>query len=358
MADLVARIEYVLKSEGFEAEPAAVTAVARMADGGFRDALTLVEQVMLTADGKLTLAHVYDQLGLVSDEAIDALLLAMKQKEVAKIMEHLDAIAHLGRDPRAIVESMLLRLADVTRAAYEVGQSRDATRDASLHEAATQLGADFALELRAMLSEAHKVIRDITLPRLWLESELIRIAIGTHKKPSVAATAPLAPRSGRPTPQPEAAPPLKREPAVEIQETAKPAAPASVVADPWTNILDELRLRSKTLWGKICESSSESKEFKVRIGIRTQSEFEWISERPKALDAIREAVRSVNGPEWDVELFLAKANGPRGDSAAVELPVEGNRLEQLVKEVFGAEPNASPDDAAAGAPKSQNVDLV
>ena len=66
MQDLVSRLAYVAESEEVAAEPAALAAIARMADGGYRDGLTLLEQAILTADGKITLQQVYDQLGIVS----------------------------------------------------------------------------------------------------------------------------------------------------------------------------------------------------------------------------------------------------------------------------------------------------
>jgi DNA polymerase III delta prime subunit len=48
---LVDRLNFVCGSEGVTAEPAAVAAIARMADGGFRDALTLLEQAIIVSDG-------------------------------------------------------------------------------------------------------------------------------------------------------------------------------------------------------------------------------------------------------------------------------------------------------------------
>ena len=369
MTDLVGRLNYVLTQEGFSAEPAAITAIARMADGGFRDALTLLEQVILTTDGEITLAHVYDQLGLVSDEAIDGLLVAMKDQNVGQIMERLDAIAHLGRDPKAIIESMLIRLADITRASYEVGQSRDVALDASLHEAATRLGVDFALRLRGTLSEAHKVIRDITLPRLWLESELIRISIRKDRpaaepapvqrasapspKPAPAQpvtapipTSPPAPTNVvPPTPAPETSTPPEQtvprpsEPEAELAPPSVPAA-AHPGSSSWAAVMEELRTRSKILWGKVNPSENVEVGQVLRIGIRTQSEYEWISEKPKAIGMIREVVQSVKGLDWNIEIYLAKSNTPKLESAAVELPLEGARLEQIVKEMFG-DPAAS-----------------
>ncbi|RYG69307.1 DNA polymerase III subunit gamma/tau, partial [bacterium] len=114
MKNLTDRLGFVAEGEGVHVDPPALTAIARMADGGFRDALTLLEQAVLVGDGHVTLESVYDQLGLVSEEATDALLDAMRRADIPALMEGLEEIARQGRDPRAIVESMLHRLADLT----------------------------------------------------------------------------------------------------------------------------------------------------------------------------------------------------------------------------------------------------
>ena len=195
LQDLTARLAYVAQSEGVEAEPAALTAIARMADGGFRDGLTLLEQAMLTADGPITLAQVYDQLGLIVDETVDRMLMAMREGRVDDLISVLAEVTRLGRDPRSIVESMLHRLADLTRAVYHVETegADDPARAAALHATATSLGRDALLLLRSEMAEAHKVIRDITLPRLWLESELVRLAERLQApRPTAAAASPVA----------------------------------------------------------------------------------------------------------------------------------------------------------------------
>ena len=177
LQNLVERLNYVLTSEGGEAEPAALTAIARMADGGFRDALTLLEQALLTSEGKVTLQHVYDQLGLVSEETVDGLLVGMRHANVQQILTVLEDVSRRGRDPRAVLESMMYRLSDLTRAAYTAdGASADATREAALFETSAHIGRENLLWLRGAIAEAHKAIRDVTLPRIWLEAELIRIA--------------------------------------------------------------------------------------------------------------------------------------------------------------------------------------
>ena len=342
MRDLAGRLQYVLNSESITAEPAAVTAIARMADGGYRDALTLLEQAILTSDGVLTLRQVYDQLGLVSDESIDFLLVAIREGDAKQIMVRLEEIARLGRDPRAILESMLLRLADLTRAAFEVDSGTDATNDAALYEAATRIGVDFALRLRGQLAEAHKVIRDISLPRLWLESELIRIALKPVEVTSRAiepSTAPVrtAARTTAPKPEPMqvAAPP--ENPVEAIPSPASTPTPSAQTSqDPWQPILAEILLVSRALGAKLSEASIHSEDDnKIVVALRSQVHYGWIVEKPRAIEAVVEAIAKVRGNRYAVEFVLTKQDSLRSEPSAVELPLEGARLEQLVRETFG-----------------------
>lgn len=348
MSDLVGRLQFVLNAEGVEAEPAAVTAIARMADGGYRDALTLLEQAMLTTSGVLTVQHVYDQLGLVSDESVDALLMAIKSGDVKGVMVGLQEISRLGRDPRAIVESMLYRLADLTRAAYEVDSGTDVARDASLHETATRLGVDHALRLRGLLAETLSDIRDITLPRLWLESELVRMAIG---EPPVAATPARATEPARPndpnrSTRPE---PARSEPRQTFAESTK--AEVTPVGDSWDAILADIKPHSKVLHGKLSESIVASDDGTVlTISVPMKAHHEWLIERPKAIEVVATAVRNRKGDHYRVEVVLGKSDAVRSAPSAVELPLEGDRLVQRARELF-TEPS-SHDVAAPEEPDS------
>ncbi|MFN3684254.1 MAG: DNA polymerase III subunit gamma/tau, partial [Fimbriimonadaceae bacterium] len=225
LADLRRRIEHVARAEGVEIEPAAVGAIARMADGGFRDALTLLEHAMMTSEGTITLQHVYDQLGLIADEVSDRILLAIRNGDVREILEAIEGVARLGRDPKSIVESLLHRLADMTRAAYGVSTSDgEAAQDAALHATASQLGLDTILRLRAELSDVLRALRDVTMPRLWLESQLVKLSRpSAPEQPAPAAPRQVAePGAQRPRP---AAPAVK--PAEPPQEEPRPSVTAA-----------------------------------------------------------------------------------------------------------------------------------
>lgn len=350
MSDLVERLQFVLSAEGVEAEPAAVTAIARMADGGYRDALTLLEQAMLTTSGVLTVQHVYDQLGLVSDESVDALLMAVKSADVKGVLVSLQEISRLGRDPRAIVESMLYRLADLTRAAYEVDSGTDVARDASLHETATRLGVDHALRMRGELAEILSEIRDITLPRLWLESELVRMAIGEPVVATVPARAqePVRPSEPTRTTRPE---PVRTEQA-RATEAARPME--TISGDSWDAILADIKAESRVLHGKLGDSIIASDDGTVlTIAVPMKVNHGWLIERPKAIEVVAAAVRNRKGDHYRVEVILGKSETVRSAPSAVELPLEGDRLVQRARELF-TEPSSHDVAAAEGPDSTEN----
>ena len=191
IAHLIERLNYVIQQEGITAEPQAISAIARMADGGFRDALTLLEQVVLTVDGRLSLAHVQGQLGLASDELVDQFLEALVKNESSKIVEVLDEAARLGRDSRSFLESLMYRLADLTRAVLGLAVE-EGGQQALLNETSAKLGRDHLLTIRGFVAEAYKDIREITLPRIWLESVALEwgrnLAVPTPQKVTAVQT--------------------------------------------------------------------------------------------------------------------------------------------------------------------------
>src|SRR5438105_10067316 len=72
--DLRQRLSTVLSAEGLSAEPDALAAIARAADGSMRDALSLTDQVLAMGEGAITMQRVRDALGLVPEDEFIAVL--------------------------------------------------------------------------------------------------------------------------------------------------------------------------------------------------------------------------------------------------------------------------------------------
>ena len=355
MKNLCDRLLFVCNAEGVTAEPAAIAAIARMADGGYRDALTLLEQAILVSDGQISVDIVYDQLGLVSEQAVDELLIAIQIGDVPKIINLLEEIIRTGRDPRSLLESMLHRLADLTRAIYQVtSEGNDATRESSLHEIAARLGKGFLVEVRTALAEAHKIIRDISLPRLWLESELIRLAtqglaapVEAKAAPRVAAHAPVvkaAPVVVEPVPAVvEAKAVVQTEEAPVIEQPKAPAAKPEEreVASDWDRLWNALPMNPNTGMPSMHKMKLKSAQLvsddgeKMVVAMDREMDLIWFQENAGRMKFVLDQLATIGRVGTKIEFILEKKNDNRVmESEAVELPLEGVKLEKLVRDVF------------------------
>jgi DNA polymerase-3 subunit gamma/tau len=372
MTDLVTRLRHVADGEGVEIEPAALTAIARMADGGYRDALTIFEQVMVVSSGKVTAQGIYDQMGLIAEDMVDRVLVAMRESDVASLTTLVSEIGRMGRDPRSLLESMLYRLADMTRVAYrvETGGVADAAREAALHEICTRIGNAHLLRLRGALADSHRAIRDISLPRLWLEAELIRISQAINAAPATAqpvgtpisrsaqsapprqsAAAAATPPAGTPISgsAPSAAPPAgtpisRSAPSAELrQPEPEPEPTGDPVLDrarkAWAAAKLELSGMSKLMKVKLADTAAvEAAENKIVVEFKRQTELDWVADSPKRQAAVKDAIERHAGERWELELRAAKRNGPvQTDARTVELPSEGQKLVQMARDVFGTQ---------------------
>lgn len=338
--DLAARLTYVAEKEGIKCDAAALAAIARMADGGFRDALTLLDQAILTSDGTVTLELVYSQLGLISDDSADAILKAMARGDVKEIIDRLDAVYRSGRDPRSIVESLLLRLTELTRAAYgvEVGALIDSTLEAALTATAAEIGKDALLLFRSELATTHKAVRDVSLPRVWVESELVRIAFCKKTPDANVAVPAQKPKPATPEPKTVTKP-------VIAQPAPTGDAEFDRLANVWCSVVGELSAQSKLATAKLESSSlSEIKGKTGIIGFERLSDAEWVTDSVKRQKAIVESWQKAGGEGYELRFANVKKNGSRPQNvemATVECPAEGESLERLGREVFGADANVT-----------------
>lgn len=366
--DLIQVLSDVAGKEGAHIEPAALTAIARMADGGYRDALTLLEQLLLTADGPVTLENVQTQLGLISEEAVDKILVAVSENDAKTLYQELDAVAASGRDPRAVLESLLHRLSDLTRAAYgaDLAGALDGPREAALRALASQIGPVKLLHYRTRVAEAFKAIRDVSLPRLWVEAELHALASpaaspqpvaqSVHPAAPVARTAPKGAPATSEAPQPSNK--ASRPAPVASEEAPKPTRVAEVISEPepapaapkvelpadaspelievnrlWARMLETLPATAHPL--KLAGSSIlHVKGDDVTVAISRQMDVDWYNEKPQRVGYIVSQLKGVSDRSWTVKFLVAERMIQPEEHETVELPLEGQALHDRVVAIF------------------------
>ena len=105
--DIAQRLSYVAEKEGFGLDPAAAQLIAVHADGGLRDALSILDQCAGMAKGTITPQVVEELIGLVSKEWIIHFLDALRNGDGPKLLSYIhDALAE-GRDATQIMEALI-----------------------------------------------------------------------------------------------------------------------------------------------------------------------------------------------------------------------------------------------------------
>ena len=174
--DIAQRLSYVAEQEGFGLDPAAAQLIAVHADGGLRDALSILDQCAGMATGTITPQVVEELIGLVSKEWIIHFLDALRNGDGPKLLSYIhDALAE-GRDATQIMEALIqhVRALLVGKVAPDADELKvyDAFKDEFLAQAES---IDFN-ELNQYVRSAQSIMNDakqVDNPRTIIEMGLL-----------------------------------------------------------------------------------------------------------------------------------------------------------------------------------------
>lgn len=178
----------VAKKEGYTLERAAADLVALLAEGSFRDALSILQKVLAVSnDKKISVAEVEMVSGAPRGELVRNLLEALAKKDASKALEAIRTVVSENMDPRVLARLLIhrMRLVLLMRFDPELAESLSG----ELTEADLELAKTLSKEpgvnsetLRALL-EAHSQMAYAALSHLPLELAVIEIANPGIKKP-------------------------------------------------------------------------------------------------------------------------------------------------------------------------------
>ncbi|MCC5834302.1 MAG: DNA polymerase III subunit gamma/tau [Opitutales bacterium] len=109
-AVIVERLTEIAKSEGIEAAPEALEGIARLANGGMRDAQSILDQMISFCGKQIGESDVLDVYGLVSSETIDQLGRNLIAADYPAIIQTVDTLAQEGRDLFRVLQDLEVRL--------------------------------------------------------------------------------------------------------------------------------------------------------------------------------------------------------------------------------------------------------
>src|SRR5690349_5364369 len=172
------RLRQVLDAEGIAAADDALTLIARHADGGMRDALSVLDQCLSFGEGTITAERVRDVLGLVGDELYAEVLSLVAERRPEGVFPLVDRLDHAGADLAEFMAGVgeTLRALLMLQLGTEPEGLTESLRQA-LEAQRGRLDAGDLLRMLRLLAENETPMRRSANPRLIVETLLLRWAM-------------------------------------------------------------------------------------------------------------------------------------------------------------------------------------
>lgn len=173
-SDIARRLHYVAQHENVVLEDEAAALIARVADGGLRDALSLLEQVIAFSDERVRESDVRLVLGSVSRELLKSLMDSLAERDVNLALSSVEAASEEGVAFPQLVRDLIAYARDGLLLIMGASVPLDDQEKARLSEHARKIGKARLLHFIESLRAAEKEMRTGTDQRLLLELALVR----------------------------------------------------------------------------------------------------------------------------------------------------------------------------------------
>lgn len=211
---MIQHLTHIAEQESIAITPSAVELIAQVAQGGLRDAESLLDQLSLLS-GEIDNTQVWDLVGSVPEQALLALLQAIIEQQPALMVERTHALLDRGREPLTVLQNLAGFYRDLL-----IAKTAPTRRDlvaitaptwTDLCQLAQQFEVNDILAKQQHLRNCETQIKNSTQPRLWLEVSLLGLLPGaaqsTDPKPILIQTSPQPLGTATHSPEPVSAGP-------------------------------------------------------------------------------------------------------------------------------------------------------
>lgn len=198
--DIAKRLLYVAGQEQIDLTKGAAHILAVQADGGMRDALSMLDQCVSNTSGTIDEGVVRDLLGLIGKDWLFSLTQAIFDGKGDVIIKAVDDVIHMGKEPRVILTELLAHLRAVMLCQAAPSSDTLSAYDDYLDELRRQAGewtADNVFQVLAILQQALLTAKTSPVPRIAVEMGLLMAARQLTQPPAVSISAVAPQASGR-----------------------------------------------------------------------------------------------------------------------------------------------------------------
>ena len=254
--DIEQRMMTILEKEGVQYDKAAVRAIISLADGGMRDALSILDQILAYSNNTLSVQDVYSIFGLISTKEKISLIKDINSGNISSTLERIKSFSEGGVDIARLTQDILEILKD-TLIYKKTGESTelsvltetDATDLSSalemrkLHEMiATFLKLQLDFKTASNIKTLFEVallklltLEDVAVERIVVKEPVQKPVIEAPKAPEVKIEAPKVDVATQPEPaKPEPSPAVSApEPKPTPTKAPEPKPVDETVAPDW-----------------------------------------------------------------------------------------------------------------------------
>ncbi|MGM9522900.1 MAG: hypothetical protein ACI3VU_00610, partial [Faecousia sp.] len=336
--DIVDRLNYIAYREQIDLEPDAAVYLARLADGGLRDAVSLLDQCASAATGAVDTEQVCKTLGLAGAQKTAELMHAVGSHDAAKALSIFSAQYAEGKDLAAMLDELCTVARDLLilrTASKDVSMISGICTQKELKELLPMFTAEELLRMTSLLRDAasgfntsanRRIDAELCLLRLCkpeaaadaqsLNARISRleekIASGTFVQQSAPAAAQKQ--------QKEETPPWKDEDDDQppFPDDPPPAQEASVIDNFWVSLVQRLRTALKPpVVGMFADSEGSPVLGRLRgdelvLTLRVETFRNYIN-KPEVLQTVAECASAVAGRRIRVTLAGSAQKAERTD---------------------------------------------
>ncbi|USK62228.1 hypothetical protein [Peribacillus asahii] len=174
---MIDRMSFIVEQEGVQVEREALDVIARVANGGMRDALSLLDQAIAHSDGKVTLEDVIELTGTVDLRLIGEMTQVLVNRDTAKALDLLDEILDSGKEGKFLIDDLLAYFRDVLvyRRIGDKANLTKAVTDVQFKTIAQSLELGRVYDVIEQLSKCQQALKFTGNERISIEVSLMKI---------------------------------------------------------------------------------------------------------------------------------------------------------------------------------------